>query len=66
MSNETLYTDWDTAFIPRVDGKLIGRVWYEEDTQWNAYHNDSDVEWDFIDSYSEAVDLLYREEGIAL
>lgn len=58
MSKETEYTSWDNAFIVEDCDLEVGRVWFETDTGWNIYHGESDQEYDFIEQFEDAVELL--------
>jgi hypothetical protein len=58
MNKETLYNSFDNAYSVMLNGIVVGRVWYQEDTDWNIYHSESDMEWDFADSFEDAVEML--------
>jgi len=58
----TIHTNWDSAYIVLDNnGNNIGRVWYEEDTEWNNYIEETDHIYDFIDTFGDAVQMVYDE-----
>ena len=60
----TTYTSFDTAFVVSFNGQDVGRVWYQEDTEWKVYMNSTDLEYDFVDGFDKAVDMVLSEENI--
>ena len=58
MSVKTAHTSWETAFVVEDCGLELGRIWYEPDTDWTAWHSGTDQEYDFLESIEEAVELL--------
>jgi hypothetical protein len=62
--NNTNEQDFRTLFNNAkrvyIDGQEVGRVWYEEDTDWNCYINLSDSLYDFIDSEEDAIQNVIR------